>query len=410
MTLPSNPSITVENLSKTYALAEPGGGHVSLLAALRTGRREATTREVHALRNVSFRIGLGERVGIIGRNGAGKTTLLSILAGITDPSAGSISIAGDIHAMLTIGAVLRDEATGRENIYLDGEVHGKSRTDIEAQLDEIIAFSELGDFIDRPVRTYSSGMKARLAFSMGAFIEPDILIIDETLSVGDVFFAEKASRRMKEIAAQGRIVIVVSHSLATIVDMCERCLWLDKGQLVMDGPAAEVAKAYDTSVDQADEAELSAKFGRGELLARQPALGSLTAMRMMQDGHEIGARARAFIPLNLVAQGMVMGLSPDADLVVSIIRVDGRRIFRRSLRASGGELPQSGVFRTQLEFDPLLLAAGLYRVDLALLCNQEPIDMMSRVLEILDEAGQFGGQPMLYCPPIMKVERIGNLE
>jgi lipopolysaccharide transport system ATP-binding protein len=163
-------------------------------------------------------------------------------------------------------------------------------------------------------------------------------------------------------------------------------------------------------VDQVGEAELSAKFGRGELLARQPALGSLTAMQMMQDGREIGARARAFIPLNLVAQGMVTGLSPDADLVVSIVRVDGRRIFRRSLRATGAELTRSGTFQTKLEFDPLLLAAGLYRFEVALLCEQEAIDMISRVVEILDEAGQFGGQPVLYCPPIMKAERIGDLE
>src|SRR5450755_2330055 len=208
--------VQATGLTKTFALAEAGGKSVSLLEALRAGRPEISMRNVHALRDVSFEIREGERVGIIGRNGAGKTTLLSLLAGITDPLSGRVEIVGDVHAMLTIGAVLRDEATGRENIYLDGVVHGKSRENIDAHVDEVIAFSELAEFIDRPVRTYSSGMKARLAFSMGTFIEPDILIIDETLSVGDVFFSAKASRRMKEITARGRIVIVVSHALKVI--------------------------------------------------------------------------------------------------------------------------------------------------------------------------------------------------
>ena len=292
--------VRVRNLTKTFTLAERGGGSVTLIEALRRGKRETVHREVHALQDVSFDIATGERVGVIGRNGAGKTTLLSVLAGITDATSGSVEIRGEVHAMLTIGAVLRDEATGRENIYLDGAVHGKSREEIDRHADEIIAFTELDEFIDRSVRTYSSGMKARLAFAMGAFIEPDVLIIDETLAVGDAFFADKAVRRMKEVAAQGRIVILVSHALASIVDMCDRCLWIDQGRLVMDGPAKQVTDAYQAAVEQADASELSAKFQAGEVIVARPKIGNLDKMQMSQGGSAVTSTARAFLPLNIV--------------------------------------------------------------------------------------------------------------
>ena len=410
MKLASKPAVRVTDLSKVYNLAESGGGPTSLLDALRSGKRETRTRQIHALQEVSVTIREGERVGIIGRNGAGKTTLLSLLAGITEPTSGTITITGDVHAMLTIGAVLRDEATGRENIYLDGAVHGKSREEVDARIEEVIAFSELGDFIDRPVRTYSSGMKARLAFSMGAFIEPDVLIIDETLSVGDVFFAAKASRRMKEIAAQRRIVIVVSHSLGTIVGMCERCLWLDQGRLVMDGPAATVTKAYEQAVEQADEAELSAKFDRGGAIKRRQEHGSIADFYAEQDSIRLGATARALLPLRLNAQGTLAPGREGADLYLSILRVDGRLIFARALSQTGDRMPDEGSFRAVMEFDPLLLAAGLYRFDIMLSDANGPIDSASRVVEIVDEEGQFGGQPMLYHPPIITAMRTGDAE
>jgi lipopolysaccharide transport system ATP-binding protein len=313
-----------------------------------------------------------------------------------------------VHAMLTIGAVLREEATGRENIYLDGAIHGRSRDTIDAYLEEVIAFSELGEFIDRPVRTYSSGMKARLAFSMGATVQPDILIIDETLAVGDVFFSAKASLRMKEVAQRGRIVILVSHSLGAIVDMCERCLWLDKGRLVMDGPAIEVTKAYEKAVEQADEAELSAKFGGGSQIARRPSAGSLLSLGLKQLGAEPGPSARAFVPLTLTAEGAVGLAAMAPDLVLSVLRVDGRLILREALSGEGCALPASGPFEVVVDFEPLLLAAGLYRIDVDLVDREGSIDSACRVIEIIDEEGQFGGAPMLYHPPLISAQLTGR--
>jgi len=400
--------VKATGLTKTFALAEAGGKSVSLLEALRAGRPEISMRNVHALRDVSFEIKEGERVGIIGRNGAGKTTLLSLLAGITDPSLGHVEIVGDVHAMLTIGAVLREEATGRDNIYLDGVVHGKSREEIDTHVDEVIAFSELAEFIDRPVRTYSSGMKARLAFSMGTFIEPDILIIDETLSVGDVFFAAKASRRMKEITAKGRIVIVVSHALRVIDDICDRCLWLDRGRLVMDGAAREVTRAYEKAVEQADEAELAAKFEVGETITRRSQAGCLRSITLEQEGNAIAASARAFVPLRLILSGEIGSCIGFADIRLSIMRVDGRRISNRRLSDSGGRLPLQRPFAVSIDFDPLILGAGLYRLDVTITDDLGDVDSASRVLEIIDEEGQFGGVPLLYCPPTIVARRLGE--
>lgn len=399
--------VRARDVNKVFALAEHGGP-VSLLAALRAAKRETTHREVHALHDVSFEIREGERVGIIGRNGAGKTTLLSILSGITAPTTGELEIRGDVHAMLTIGAVLRDDLTGRENIRLDGAIHGKSSEEIESHISEIIAFSELDEFIDRPVLTYSSGMKARLAFSMGAFVNPDVLIIDETLSVGDVFFSEKAEKRMKEITRQGRIVIVVSHSLAFIDNTCNRCLWLDQGKLVLDGPPADVTRAYQAAVEQADEIELTAKFGAGEKVSERPDAGRLHSVALEQERHPLAATARAFVPLQAIIHGAIGNLARSADIRLSILRVDGRRIMSQRLSEAGEALPQQGLFTASVAFDPLILGAGLYRFEVTLMDADGSIDTAYRVVEIIDEEGQFGGVPLLFCPPIISAKPLGH--
>jgi ABC-type polysaccharide/polyol phosphate transport system ATPase subunit len=395
-------SIRVRDLQKIFALAEQGGGPVSLLDALRAGKREVMHREVRALRGISFSIDRGERVGIVGRNGAGKTTLLSILAGIGQPTSGSVEVAGDVHAMLTIGTVLRDEATGRENIYLDGAVHGRSRAEIDTLVDEIVDFAELGDFIERPVRTYSSGMKARLAFAMGAFIKTDILIIDETLAAGDAVFARKASRRMKQLTGDGEIVIVVSHALSAIVDICNRCLWLDSGRLVMDGTPEEVTKAYGASVDQADEAELKQKFGAGDAVARRPEVGGVHQVLLSQGGKYLGASVRAFAPLEIVLQGNLVRPSGIPDLELSLTRVDGKAMWRERLSARNGRLPV-GAFAAIVRMDPLILGVNLYRLDATLLDEEGPAARVSRVFEVVDEEGQIGGKPMLYHSPDINV-------
>lgn len=198
----------------------------------------------YALEGIDLSICQGERVGIIGHNGAGKSTLLRVIAGLAEKSSGEVCVQGRVDCIMTLGVGLREEMSGRENIVIDGELSGKTAKEISETLDEITAFAELAEFIDRPVRTYSSGMKARLAFAMITCMKPEILIIDEALSAGDAQFSQKASAKIKEICSHGKILIIVSHSMSTIVDMCDRCIWLDSGKIVMDGDSKTVTDAY----------------------------------------------------------------------------------------------------------------------------------------------------------------------
>jgi lipopolysaccharide transport system ATP-binding protein len=395
-------SVRVENASKSFVLAQHGG-YASLFEALRAGKPSVMQREIHALRNVSFSIRPGERVGIVGRNGAGKTTLLSMLAGIAPPTSGKIKVRGDVHAMLTIGMVLREEATGRENILLDGAVHGHSQEFIEELAPRIVDFAELGDFIDRPVRTYSSGMKARLAFAMGAFTTSDILIIDETLSVGDAAFSRKATRRMKQLATEGQIVIAVSHSMSAIVDICDRCLWLESGRLVMDGPAHEVTRAYVQAVDDADEVELKQKFQSFTFLKPRPESGVIKSVEIRQDGRSIASSARAQVPLEIALHGELASPAGETDIELRCVRVDGREIWIDRLSAHKGRLQRGAAFTVTVRMDPMILGTNLFRLEAVLLDADGEAAGLSRVFEVVDHDPPIGGRPMLYAWPAVEV-------
>ena len=202
------------------------------------------TQEFWALRDVSFQVMRGQAFGIVGHNGAGKSTLLKHLSGIIRPTQGTLSVKGRLSALIEVGAGFHPDLTGRENIFLYGTILGMSREEIRRKFDAIVEFSGLEDFIDTPVKRYSSGMFARLGFSVSAHVEPDVLIIDEVLSVGDFLFQRKSLQRMKEILATGATVLFVSHNLRAMTDLCSRGLLLEHGQVALDGTAAEVARAY----------------------------------------------------------------------------------------------------------------------------------------------------------------------
>jgi ABC-type polysaccharide/polyol phosphate transport system ATPase subunit len=200
--------------------------------------------EVWALRDVTFALRRGESLGVVGDNGAGKSTLCLLLSQIMEPTHGRVEVAGRVSALLSLGAGFQPDLTGRDNIFLQGIYLGHSRAAVQELLETIIAFAELGDFIDVPVRTYSSGMRARLAFSIAASIQPEILILDELMGVGDQRFQQKSAARMRELIAQSKALVVVSHSLATVRSLCTRVLWLDKGRLLADGSTEEVLARY----------------------------------------------------------------------------------------------------------------------------------------------------------------------
>lgn len=207
-------------------------------------KRKLVYEEFWALKGISFEVEKGEVMGIIGRNGAGKSTLLKIISGILKPTEGSVQLKGNIVPMLELGSGFDHDLTGRENIFLNGSILGYSERFLKGKFDEIVEFAELGKFIDVPIRNYSSGMLMRLAFSIATVVEPDILIVDEILAVGDEAFQAKSKARMMELMGGGTTVLFVSHNLDQIREICNRVIWLDEGKIKMEGETQQVCDAY----------------------------------------------------------------------------------------------------------------------------------------------------------------------
>jgi lipopolysaccharide transport system ATP-binding protein len=241
-------AVGAKGLAKRYRLGgrrTPYGTlREALMGLVRRPADAAADRHLWALRDVSFEIQHGETVAIIGRNGAGKSTLMKILSRITEPTVGEARVAGRVGALLEVGTGFHPELTGRENIYLNGSILGMSRADVRRRLDEIIAFAEIERFLETPVKYYSSGMYTRLAFSVAAHLEPDVLIVDEVLAVGDAQFQRKCLGKMSQVAAESRTVLFVSHNMPAVNRLCRRSILLKEGQIVADGPTPEVVGLY----------------------------------------------------------------------------------------------------------------------------------------------------------------------
>lgn len=248
------PIITVEDIAKRYYLGAHSTSYATvretlagaMRAPFRRFRRNghAVDEPLWALRDINFEVHPGEVVGIIGRNGAGKSTLLKILSRITDPTAGRVKLYGRVGSLLEVGTGFHAELTGRENIYLNGAILGMKKAEIKGKFDEIVAFAEIEQFIDTPVKRYSSGMYVRLAFAVAAHLEPEILIIDEVLAVGDMSFQKKCLGKMGDIGKEGRTVLFVSHNASAVIQLCSDCIWLDQGKIVGRGEPGKIVLDY----------------------------------------------------------------------------------------------------------------------------------------------------------------------
>jgi ABC-2 type transport system ATP-binding protein/lipopolysaccharide transport system ATP-binding protein len=245
----SDNAIEIDGLSKRYLLGEdqPGRSLRETMASAvrRVGQRRTQQRdEIWSLRDVNFDVGEGHAIGVIGRNGAGKSTLLKILSRITEPTEGVARTRGRVAALLEVGTGFHPELTGRENVYLNGAILGMSRRDIMRRFDEIVSFAGVERFVDTPVKRYSSGMYLRLAFAVAAHLEPDILVVDEVLAVGDAEFQAKCLGRMETAEGEGRTVVFVSHNLDAVNRLCERAVWLERGEVAAIGGTSDIVDAY----------------------------------------------------------------------------------------------------------------------------------------------------------------------
>lgn len=354
----SQPAVVVDDLWKNFRLYHERNQY--LKAAILRGRR-ARYEEFWALRGLSFDVPKGTTFGVIGSNGSGKSTLLKCLAGILTPDRGSVSIVGRVSALLELGAGFHPELTGRENVFLNGAILGLSRREISDRFDEIVDFAGLEKFIDTPVKNYSSGMFVRLGFAVAAHVDPEVLLIDEVLSVGDESFQRKSAERIEQFRRDGRTIVFVSHGLNQVEQLCEKVAWIDRGELKMVGPAGEVISNYQGQSHGAVrvQGESGQRWGSGEVL--------------ISDVQILDRQLRA-LPIPHSMEPMTVSLQLDAkvpiqDAVVSV-RIDslvGHPIWSCSTRRIGLPLGTlMGAARVEIDFPSLPLLEGIYDLSVAI--------------------------------------------
>jgi ABC-2 type transport system ATP-binding protein/lipopolysaccharide transport system ATP-binding protein len=243
----AEPVIKVEDVGMKFFLSKERTDNLKEYV-IKFIKRELDSNEFWALKNISFELEKGDKLGLMGLNGAGKSTLLKIICGVLRPTEGNVEVNGNIVPLLTLGGGFSPDYTGRENVYLNGSLYGYPKSFIEKKFDEIVDFAEIEDFIDVPVKNYSSGMRARLAFSIATIVEPEILIVDEILSVGDATFQAKSMDKMNSLIKNDTTLLFVSHSIGMVRKICDKSIWLDKGNMVMKGSTTDVSAAYEKKV------------------------------------------------------------------------------------------------------------------------------------------------------------------
>ncbi|WP_318528481.1 ABC transporter ATP-binding protein [Plectonema radiosum] len=373
----SDTVIRVENLSKKYILGQQKEGssrYKSLRESMSDGAKSVgkkllkpgsqkdlnpSEQEFWALKDVSFEIKQGDRVGFIGRNGAGKSTLLKVLSRITEPTSGSIRIKGRVASLLEVGTGFHPELTGRENIFLNGAILGMSKVEITRKFDEIVAFAEVEKFLDTPVKRYSSGMYVRLAFAVAAHLEPEILIVDEVLAVGDAQFQKKCLGKMEDVGKEGRTVLFVSHNMATVTTLCQRGIWLIGGQVHMDGDAEQVTSKFLTyGAEHSGEVVLNSSnkpnqrfcFKRVSLLNLEENITSYFDIRE---------------PIIIRLEYSATQTIKDLEVSMRVDNSSGIPIFTTNRSSSLASGVSGGNYISEIEIPALFLVSGTYTIDIA---------------------------------------------
>ncbi len=364
-------AVTVVNATKLYRRYGRKRSVSTLKSTLLSGlgsRALSPDAAVPALVDVSFQVGRGEMLGVIGANGSGKSTLLRLLAGIHRPTSGEVLVEGRVAALLELGAGFHPEISGRENIEVNGLLLGLSRRQIASRFEEIVRFAELAEFLDAPLKTYSSGMAVRLGFSIAAHSDPDVLLVDEVLAVGDEAFAHRSLEKFAEFERAGKTILVVSHDLSLVAERCRRAVWLERGRLVADGPAAETVARYRERVAAGEgqrrlEAARAAPFS-GHRIGSGRAL--VAEARLLDRAGRPAGRLRSGEPAALEMRVEASGELDDFVFGFAIATVSGAPVFGTNTEIDGLR-PQnfSGAARVTLEIPALSLVPGLYSVDAA---------------------------------------------
>jgi lipopolysaccharide transport system ATP-binding protein len=329
------------------------------MAKGRIGVRGDTAEEFWALKDVSFEVKRGEVLGVIGRNGAGKSTLLKILSRITEPTAGRVTIKGRVSSLLEVGTGFHPELTGRENIYLNGAILGMTRAEIKRKFDEIVAFAEVEKFLDTPVKRYSSGMYVRLAFAVAAHLEPEILVIDEVLAVGDIEFQKKCLGKMRRVAEAGRTVLFVSHQLGMVIRLCTEAMILDRGTLAYRSTASQAIEHYTRLISErqsVDRCSVQHQGRDGSLLDVH--LSSTARKDEVTFLWHDTITVEVDIYLERSPGGMLLGVAVDAH--------DGTRVTTYVARLADYIKNKGGRFAASLEIPPKIIAPGEYMLTIAL--------------------------------------------
>jgi lipopolysaccharide transport system ATP-binding protein len=386
-------AILARNVSKTYTLGLSGRTtplHRIIADRVRhpLSSHRRTREQFRALDDVSFDVDRGEVVGIIGRNGAGKSTLLKVLTRITHPDTGAVDLWGRVGSLLEVGTGFHPELTGRENIFLNGAILGMKRREIEQRLDAIIDFADVTTFLDTPVKRYSSGMRVRLAFSVAAHLDPELLIVDEVLSVGDANFQRKCIEKMGEVAAEdGRTVLFVSHNLVSVEHLCSRTLYLEAGRIHFDGDTSEAISRY---LAVTDEHAVSVSPGEYDLSERRPVEGMaglvLHRLRTRRDDGLASDSVRMGEGLALEVETRGLADHPEAIIVVVVKSEMGQTVFIVTTRMKPLEIrgDRSEREMIRIQFRHLPLTPGRYDIELGVRSFAD-----GHVLDWIREAGQF---------------------
>ena len=345
-----------------------------LKAAILRGRR-ARYEEFWALKDVSFEVPTGSTFGIIGHNGSGKSTLLKTLTGILVPDKGSVSVSGRVSALLELGAGFHPELSGRENVFLNGAILGLKKREIEKRFDDIVEFAGLEQFIDSPVKNYSSGMFVRLGFAVAVNVDPDVLLLDEVLSVGDENFQRKSAERIEQFRRDGRTIVLVSHGLGSIEQLCESAAWLDHGQIKAVGQAADVISEYRGDSHEAvrNPDEIGSRWGSGEI--------QITTVELLDANDEPVEHPRTLDPFTVRVHVTAHAPIQDTVLVAKIDQLGGHAVWQSSTRRNGVSIGRiENTATIDLAFPSLPLLEGTYELTLAITNQTEiqPYDWWER--------------------------------